>query len=409
MIRIDTSPWLADPDFARLFAVLGDAGQVRFIGGMVRDALANLPHTDIDLGTKLTPKEVTVLGRQAGFKIVPTGIEHGTVSAILPRGTVEITTLRRDIETDGRRAVVAFTDDWREDAARRDFTINALSADGMGAVFDYFGGVADLAAGRVRFIGAAAERIAEDYLRILRFFRFAARFGKREFDAEALNAIRQAAPQIATLSGERLREETLKILAGPQAVRMLRAMEEAGVLAAYLPTAQNFDRLAGLIDVETRHNQADAFRRLMALLPECPAEEVIERLRLSNAEKKRLSALMPEAACLEALRHRSFAQALYAWGVPEVADQLFLAAATDPIYDALIPEFTLLAANWQVPQFPLGGEQLMQIGLKPGPIFKELLEATELWWMAHDFTPTRQECFAELKKIWAERKKLSHP
>jgi poly(A) polymerase len=404
MTRIDTSHWLADPDFARLFTVLAAAGQVRFIGGVVRDALAGLAHTDIDLGTTLTPKEVTVLGRQAGFRIVPTGIEHGTVSAILPRGTVEITTLRRDIETDGRRAVVAFTQDWQEDGARRDFTINALSADRDGTVFDYFGGVEDLAAGRVRFIGAATDRIAEDTLRILRFFRFCARFGTGGFDAEALAAIRIAAPRVADLSGERQRDETLKILAGPQAARMLRAMGEAGVLAAYLPMARNVDRLAGLIELEDRYHQPDAMRRLMALLPD-GEEDVSERLRLSTADKKRLAALLPAAECLEALRHRSFAQVLYAWGVPEATDRLFLAAATDPAYEKVIPEFLIFAGGWQAPHFPLGGEQLKEIGLKPGPIFKELLDATELWWLAKDFKPTRQECFAELKRIWAGRKK----
>jgi poly(A) polymerase len=405
MTHIDTSQWLADPDFSRLFDLLSAAGQVRFIGGMVRDALAGLAAADIDLGTTLTPKEVTVQGRQAGFKILPTGIEHGTVSAILATGTIEITTLRRDVETDGRRAVVAFTEDWQKDAARRDFTINALSADRTGEVFDYFGGVEDLAAGRVRFIGDPAERIAEDYLRILRFFRFSARFGQGEFEAAALAAIRAAAPHVAGLSGERLREETFKILLGPQPVRMLRAMKEVGVLAAYLPEAQNFERLAGLVELEGRHGQPDALRRLLALLGE--AGDAAERLRLSNAEKQRLAALQPEPECLQALRNRSFSQALYAWGVPEVTDRLFLQAAEDPAYAALIPEFMIFAGSWQEQQFPLGGEQLMQLGLQPGPIFKELLDATELWWAAKGFTPTRQECFAELKKIWAARKKSS--
>ena len=231
-MNLDTSAWLADPDLSQLFDTLHAIGEVRFIGGAVRDALLGLPHHDFDLATTAKPQAVRAAGQAAGFRMVETGMAHGTVSAILPRGRVEITTLRRDVSTDGRHAEVAFTSDWQQDAARRDFTINALSCGRDGTVCDYFDGLEDLRARRVRFIGEPTVRIREDYLRILRFFRFSARYADTP-DAAALKAVRDQRQGMGQLSGERILAETLKLLESPRAAELWSAMAQAGHCRAH--------------------------------------------------------------------------------------------------------------------------------------------------------------------------------
>jgi poly(A) polymerase len=394
---INTNQWFSDGELKRLFEALGAAGETRFIGGAVRDAVLDLKHSDIDLATVLRPDEVLAQAGAAGFKLVPTGIDHGTVTAVLDRGPVEITTLRRDVATDGRHAEVEYTDRWEEDAARRDFTINALSADADGNIHDYFGGIADLDAGRVRFIGEAATRIAEDYLRVLRFFRFSGRFAKT-LDGEALAAIHEAAPKVATLSGERLLAETLKILGGKRALEMIGAMAEAGVLAAYLPQHVDLARLERVIASEESVGVVDPVRRLIALLPPLGPESVAaaaERLRLSGVQRTRL------AAAQTPLPDQPARISFYEDGPAATLDRAFLSGMdTEPLAALLIE-----ALNWARPSFPLGGEQLKQLGMAPGPIFGELLREVEAWWVAQDFKPTRQECFQHLKELWAKRKK----
>ena len=393
---INTHQWFTDGELKRLFEAMGKEGETRFIGGAVRDAVLDLKHSDIDLATVLLPDQVLTGARDAGFKLVPTGIDHGTVTAVLKRGPVEITTLRRDVATDGRHAVVAYTDRWEEDAARRDFTINALSADADGNVYDYFGGVSDLDNGRVRFIGDAATRIAEDYLRVLRFFRFSGRFAKA-LDEDALAAIREAAAKVATLSGERLTAETLKILGGSQVIEMLQAMESAGVLAAYLPEPVNLERLEAVVAAEDALGIADPVRRLIALTPPLDDAGIIataERLRFSGVQRTRL------AQAQTPLTGQPTRAEFYEAGAAATLDRAFLGGVAQEELAALL----IAALNWSRPSFPLGGEQLKQLGMAPGPIFGEMLREVEAWWVDQDFQPTRQECFQHLKELWAERK-----
>ncbi|WP_312490768.1 CCA tRNA nucleotidyltransferase, partial [Sphingomonas sp.] len=277
-----TMPWADRDDLIALAATL----EARFVGGAVRDSLLGHAVADIDLATPLSPDIVIERVRACGFKPVPTGIAHGTITAVLPDGPVEVTTLRRDVSTDGRHAVVAFTDDWREDAARRDFTMNALYADPRtGALFDYFGGLDDLKAGRVRFIGDPVQRIAEDHLRILRFFRFHARFGQT-IDEAGLAACTARANDLMALSRERIAAELLKLLVAARAVPVVALMVERGILRAVIPEidAASADRLATLAERERTAGVApDAIRRLAALLPPQAAEAVGARLKLSNA------------------------------------------------------------------------------------------------------------------------------
>lgn len=355
-----------------LVAVLGGGNSVRVVGGAVRDTLLGLPVADLDLATRLSPDTVVARLKAADMRAVPTGIAHGTVTAILPSGPVEVTTLRRDVSTDGRHATVAFTDDWREDAARRDFTMNALYADPVtGIVFDYFGGLADLAERRVRFIGDPLRRIAEDHLRILRFFRFLARFGEAP-DAEGLAACTARARDLMALSRERIADELLKLLVAAGAVRIVAMMVEHGILAPVLPEIDRTGaaRLAALADREAAAGvPAHAIRRLAALIPPDPglAGEIAARLRLSNAQRKRLeSAAMPIDAPPRALAYRIGAEA--------AIDRLLLAG---------FPLAPLI--DWTPPVFPLKGGALVQRGLGKGPAVAAALRRIEDAWVAEGF------------------------
>ena len=291
MAEVLSAEWMQREDLAALVAALG-AGNARYVGGAVRDTLLGIAVKDIDIATPLVPAEVIDRLKAAQIRSVPTGIEHGTVTAILPGGPVEITTLRHDVSTDGRRATVAFAQDWQDDAARRDFTINALYADpASGAVFDWFGGLADLAARRLRFIGDAHQRIREDHLRILRYFRFQARFGSQPADPEAESACTDLAATLKGLSRERVGMEMLNLLGLPDPAPTVQRMAQLAVLPVVLPEADPA-ALAALVAHEARQGIApDAIRRLAALLPADPAlaEKVASRFRLSGAQKKRLT------------------------------------------------------------------------------------------------------------------------
>jgi poly(A) polymerase len=369
--------WRLRPDLMALTQALGaDQGLVRYVGGAVRDTMLGLPVSDLDLATSLLPEEVSRRVRAAGFKAVPTGIAHGTVTAVLPEGPVEVTTLRRDVETDGRRATVAFTDDWREDAARRDFTINALSADPVdGTIHDYFGGIADIAVGLVRFIGDPLERIAEDHLRILRFFRFHARFGQGQPDATGLAACAARANDLMALSRERIAQELLKLLAVPDPTPTVDLMVARGILAPVLPEidAEGVARLARLVERE-RACKSDAVRRLAALLPADPAlaDQVGARLKLSNAQRKRLvlAAAPGEPGAARPLAH--------AIGLQAALDRLLLRSA-DPA--AGLAEIE----GWTLPRLPIGGGDLIALGLTAGPTVAATLQAIEQIWVAEGF------------------------
>lgn len=366
-----TAPWMEREDLAALVAALGH-GNARYVGGAVRDSLLGQPVKDIDMATLLTPEDVMQRLWDAGIRHVPTGIEHGTVTAVLPGGPVEITTLRHDVATDGRRATVAFATDWREDAARRDFTINALYADpASGEIFDWFGGLDDLAARRVRFIGDARQRIREDHLRILRYFRFQARFGTMPADQEAEGACAELASTLKGLSRERVGMETMNLLGLPDPAPTVARMAQLGVLAVILPEARP-EALAALVSVEQAQGIApDAIRRLAALLPPqvSLAEQVASRFRLSGAQKKRLAVAAGRDEALGEPRALA-----YRLGIEGALDRFLIAGAD-----------TAALRDWDIPAFPLKGGQIVARGVGAGPEVARLLRRVEDRWIAEGF------------------------
>ena len=376
-LSLDAAKWRKKRGMRRLLAALGaDEGLTRYVGGAVRDDLLALPVSDIDLATRIPPDDVIRRLEKAKIKAVPTGIDHGTVTAISDGHPFEVTTLRRDVSTDGRRATVAFTNDWQEDAARRDFTINALSADpGSGELFDYFGGIADLEQRHIRFIGDPLQRIAEDHLRILRFFRFHARFGAGEPDVAALNACSERANDLMALSRERIADELLKLLGLPDPAPTLRIMLDRGILRPVLPEIDGA-RLAQLKLLMTAENEAhaepEALRRLAALLPRDPAiaESVAARLRLSNKAKKRLAC----AAADDALQPpRSLA---YRFGRDCAIDRLLLSGRAKEADEI---------AHWHAPRLPISGGALIKRGLAEGPGIARTLRQIEDRWVDAGF------------------------
>ncbi|MEO3434172.1 CCA tRNA nucleotidyltransferase [Inquilinus sp. CAU 1745] len=376
--RLSDAPWLSDPAAGRVMAALSNAGgEGRFVGGCVRDALLKRPLGDIDIATTLTPDRTLAALKAAGLKAVPTGIDHGTVTAVADHRPFEITTLRRDVETDGRRARVAFTDNWAEDASRRDFTMNALYADIGGVLHDPAGGIDDALAGRVRFVGDADRRIAEDVLRLLRFFRFHAWYGKGAPDPDALAACARAAPLLSTLSGERVRAELLKLLSAPDPAPVWRRMIEADVARAALGVDGDADRLARL------EGPPDPILRLAALLgPDAP-QALPDRLRLSNIERERLATLSENWNAVEdGASAADLRRLAYRLGRP-AADDLIRLAKTE----GRPPQADLGA--WTPPTFPVRGADLLALGLTTGPEVGRLLSELEGWWIAEDFRPDR--------------------
>jgi poly(A) polymerase len=404
-------PWLRSPAARRVLAALTAGGRpARFVGGCVRDGLLGrtTAGAELDLATAERPEQVIRLLEAAGLRAIPTGLAHGTVSTMVDGQRFEITTLREDLATDGRHAEVLYTDDFEADAARRDFTINAMSCDGEGRLFDYFGGRADLALGRVRFVGEAARRIAEDYLRILRFFRFFAHYGRPPADAEALAAAAAAAPEIARLSGERIQAEMLKLLTAADPLPALRLMAEAGVLGQVIPGAVADARLARLLAAAP---DADPLLRLAALLRPPPASAglaatVAARWRLSNHDAERLIALteaaLPALAAPAAERRR----ARYRLAAQRYRDLVRLAAAEKPDPAALAAALAEATA-WRAPKLPLGGDDLLASGLQPGPRVGQILAAVEAWWLERDFAPDRAACLAHAKALIAADGRLA--
>lgn len=408
--RIEPPDWMtAAPTRATLQALAAGGATVRFVGGCVRDAILGLHPADVDMATTEVPEKVIKRLEKAKLKAVPTGIAHGTVTAVVPPATFQVTTLRRDVETDGRHATVSFGTDWAEDAARRDFTINALYADADGTLHDFTGGRADLAAGIVRFIGDAEARVTEDYLRVLRFFRFHARFAKGAPDAAALAACAAAADKLERLSGERIRDELLKILALPNAADALSLMQQSGVLTALLPEtafdAALFGRLVALQQAvaSTSELEPEVWPRLAILFPAADAalaERLGERLKLSNAQRLRVAALLgpapfdPVAMTDEAL----WRQMLYRFGVERCRDRLLLAAAGGLLDEDTVVARIVASATWQRPVFPLRGADILAVGFTPGPTVSALLNELEEWWATEGFRPSREACLVRLQQ-----------
>lgn len=392
------------PATARLLEALRAGGDdARFVGGCVRDSLLGRDIHDIDIATDAVPERVVALLEAARIKAVPTGIEHGTVTAVVDGRGFEITTLRRDIATDGRHATVAFGTDWRVDAARRDFTINAMSLSPDGTLFDPFGGEADLAAGRLRFVGEAARRIEEDFLRILRWFRFYAHYGAPPPDAEALDACRRYAHRLRDLSGERIRHEMLRLLAAPAPVESIELMQKTGVFAELFGHAGDVDRLAGLCRIEPRtHTPPDPLLRLAALLGRAAVPDPLaDRWRLSKAERTRLAGALRQSPALDRNASRHERQALYyRAGAGEIRDRVLLAWAETPETDAWRPWLAELE-TYERPRFPITGKDVAALGIEEGPRIGAYLERIEAWWIAEGFEADRTACLERLRNCLA--------
>ncbi len=403
MTRLDPKreSWMGAEPTRRIMDSLGEA---RFVGGAVRNALMRRPVDEIDIATPLPPDEVMSRLKSAGIGFVPTGLEHGTVTALVDGKPFEITTLRRDVSTDGRRAVVAFTKDWREDAQRRDFTMNALYASADGEVFDYVGGVADLNSGRVRFVGDPVTRIREDYLRILRLFRFHAWYGRGEIDAAALRAVAAEKTGLSKLSGERVQRELVKLLAADNPVPVLRSMAAVSVLSQILPGAVSLARLERLVALDSGNFFApDPLLRLAALLPpgESAANQVADLLKLSNADRERLVDLAgAREKIVPYLSVREVRKLLYRLGRQRFRDRVFLRWAEDARDNTISWRAMLAVADaWERPQFPLTGRDVMAAGVPEGPLVGKILSEVEEWWVDSDFTDDRFSLAERLKAV----------
>jgi poly(A) polymerase len=430
--KIPPQDWMrASATRAVIAALTAEGTEARFVGGCVRDALAGRVVRDIDIATKLAPEAVIGLIEGAGLKAIPTGIQHGTVTAVAEGKPFEITTLRVDVESYGRRAKVAFTDDWTADAARRDFTFNALSCAPDGTLYDPFDGAADLAAGRVRFVGEARARIEEDYLRLLRFFRFQAHFGKQPPDPETLEVAADLAPQLAQLSGERVRDELFRLLEAPDPLPVVEIVIARRILRAVMPTLGDVALLRALLRAEAPGAPIDPVLRLAALVApgRAGAEALAERLRLSNRQRFALAYLLdppldpwasdPGTRVTLKDRHR----AVRKLGAPLFQKLLRLSWARhhlddggddeggaggpagggdertrpDAAFEAALAEAERLAGI----AFPLFGRDALALGVREGPELGRLLDAVEAWWADRDFAPSREACLARLEELIA--------
>lgn len=397
--RIAVQPWMIAPAPTAVFAALAAGGvTARFVGGCVRDAILDHAINDLDVCTPAAPERVLELVQAAGLKAVPTGIEHGTVTVVADHTPIEVTTLRRDVETDGRRAVVTFTDDWVEDAARRDLTLNALYLDPDGTVYDPIGaGLADARAGRIRFVGDPETRIREDVLRILRFFRFWARFGREPLDPAGLAACAALADRIPALSGERVWSELSRLLVAPRAAEALRGMTGAGVTGRLWPGADGDGRALAAIALETALGLTpDPVRRLAALVATPVAvEAAVERLRLSRAEAGRVRrALSVDGQPPAGDRERR--ARIYRAGAVAYLDARLLHAAAAGEPAAALARDVDIASVWAPPRFPIGGNDTAALGVPQGPSTGRLLKAVEDAWIADDFSGDAEACRAKL-------------
>lgn len=385
--------WLKEDDLQQVFAAVRAAGgEARVVGGAVRDFLMDEEGGDVDMATTLTPDKIMALAAEHGWKAVPTGIDHGTVTLVLPARVIEITTLRRDVETDGRHATVAYTDNWQEDAARRDFTMNALSMDGAGNISDFFGGRADIEARRVRFIGNAVTRIEEDGLRMLRFFRFLATHGKPPADAEALAAIAVEKERIQTLSGERIAAEMRKLLGAENPAFVLRLMAETQIAALIFGreiTPPTMIRLH-MFEVQAQY-QVSVWARACALLSATPddAKWITERWKLSRHEAQQLKLLTSLSPLVADAPRHTHTRLLRLHGTPAYLDWLLTQAALKPGID--IGSYVALAHDFVAPTFPITARDLMAAGMKEGKALGDRLSLLEQKWEESDYTLTKAQ------------------
>jgi poly(A) polymerase len=380
--------WLNEPRLQHVLRALNVVGETRIAGGAIRNTLLREPVADIDLATTLLPDAVGKIAKAAGCGVHPTGIEHGTVTLTYQGAVFEVTTLRKDVETDGRHAVVSFSQDWAEDAQRRDFTMNAMYCDVGGKIYDYTNGYADIVKRKVRFVGTASARIREDYLRILRFFRFHARYGNGAPDEAGLNASTRLKAGIKNLSAERVRQEMLKLLEAAAAVKTLKVMASKKILKTILPHTdewRSIDRLP-----------VDGLLRLF-VLAEKPLQ-LKESFRLSNAQAARLEMLHVAPIVSPGLTERERRQILYQLGPDAWRDAVALSFAKSrtTIDDEDWKTLRALPDHWTIPTFPIKGSHIIAAGVEPGPQVRHLMTALEDWWIASDFAPTQDDLLGRI-------------
>lgn len=399
--------WLNRAPVRAVFDLLNrDGGDARVVGGAVRDSLMGRPVDEIDFATTHLPETVVTLAGKAGIKAVPTGIEHGTVTLIVEGCGYEVTTLREDIETDGRHAVVRFGSDWAADAARRDFTVNALSVDADGQLHDPIGGFADVVERRIRFIGDPDTRIREDYLRILRFFRFQAECGAGMLDRAGLEAAVRQRQGLRSLAAERINNELGRLLVAGGVSETIHEVEEAGLLQIVLAGISHAARLDRAIAVEDEAGIAPSYARRLAVLSVMTAEDadrVADRLKLSNADSRVLETSISLAAWSAAPRVSDAKETIYRAGREAFIDALVLAASRGRGPVTKWAELLQLLASWEVPVFPLAGRDLLSLGMARGPEIGALLKRLEKWWIAEGFAPDRAALLGRLQQIGASQ------
>lgn len=415
MTNLAGEPWFKDPALARVLALLNsDGGEARIVGGAVRNSLLGIPVADVDIATTLRPNDVLERAEAQSIKAIPTGIDHGTVTLVADGRAFEVTTLRTDVATDGRHAQVAFGTDWQADAERRDLTINALYTDADGTVVDLVGGLADIETRTVRFIGVAAERIAEDYLRILRFFRFFAHYGSGRPDADGLRASAQAKSKLATLSAERVWSEMKKLLEAKDPGRALLWMRQAGVLTEILPETEKWgiDAIPALVAAEQALGWTpQALLRLAAIVPPDAErlEALADRLRMSKSDAGYLLGWAKAPKVADGIADVAFDRLLYRNGADGIVVQLklALAAARTKVEDGIeamqkaarLQVLLARAASWTKPVFPLTGADVLATGIAAGPKVGEILSTLEHQWVEGNFASDRATLIARLGKI----------
>ncbi|MDC0998710.1 CCA tRNA nucleotidyltransferase [Rhodospirillaceae bacterium] len=397
--------WLDKSEVKSLMAIIDNGeNQSRFVGGCVRDSLLGRSVSDIDIATQHAPEKVMQLLSTANITVRPTGIKHGTVSAFFDDQIFEITSLRRDMKTDGRYAEICLTDSWAEDAARRDFTMNALFMDKRGNIFDPIGGYKDLERGRIRFVGNASRRIKEDFLRILRFFRFNAYFGRQQVDCDGLMACKQFSGELWRLSGERVRSEIFKIILSDNAFSVLKTMSDSGVLGKIFVgegRLLEFNRLTELEGVKR-----DPIRRLATLLT-APAGKIIDRLKLSNQMADKLIYLSETE--IEILEEPQKVKALfYEMRKMDILGLLIVKTALNPKYNKMLEVANEIGQTWEIPKFPLRGSDILELGYKPGIEVGDTLKEAEKWWILGEFQHDKEDCLDWIQGCNLEKKAESY-
>ncbi|MCD6035800.1 MAG: tRNA nucleotidyltransferase [Rickettsiales bacterium] len=405
--KISLPSWVLTPETKAVCEALSQGNIApRLVGGCVRDILAGASGADIDIATALTPEEVMARLSARGIKVVPTGIDHGTVTAVLNHIPFEITTLRKDTACDGRHAKVTYTDNWEEDAARRDFTINAMSMTIDGTLYDYFGGREDLAQGIVRFVGDADARVREDYLRILRFFRFYARFGRGSVDKAGLAACSLHQAGIDQLSGERIQQEMLKLLQIPGSLCAISLMVREGIASRIIPGIENTNLLSNLLEVEKEAKQKKdvnrALVRLAALVRGALSQtkDVANRWKLSRADAEHLDELCnPRYQIVSDMSEAAQKAVLRQLGKPLFMERVLLTWAEEGVvHKEAFQQMLTLAMHWEVPEFPVQGKDILALGIAPGKQVGDILKTAEAWWEEEGYAPDKAAIVTRIRR-----------